>query len=238
MASPEEKYYSDTNRVDAAVTADPRGFQRGGRYRICHDSLTSFPMARRELAVELGCGNGGRLVHLREQFDFKQALGVDFSFEQSVERETERFIRSDLNQRWPVHDNSADVIVAMMVIEHLFDPFFCFGEVARVLHPEGRAFVNLPLVTGIKNRMRLALGALPTTSVAYRRWFDEKHWDGFHLHYFNLGSIRDLATQSNLRIASLRPVGRLAKIKSLMPSLLCGEISFELRRLDTARAPI
>lgn len=238
MASPEEKYYSHTNRVGAAVKADPLGFQRGGRYHICHDSLSASPMARRELAVELGCGNGGRLLHLREQFNFKQALGVDFSFEQSVERESTRFIRSDLNQRWPLQDNSVDVIVAMMVIEHLFDPFFCFNEVGRVLHREGRAFVNLPLVTGIKNRMRLAFGALPTTSVAYRRWFDEQHWDGFHLHYFNLGSIRDLANQSNLRIASLRPVGKWIKLKSIMPSLLCGEISFELRRQQIARATI
>ena len=88
----------------------------------------------------------------------------------------------------------------MMIFEHLFDPWFCFSEIKRVLAPNGRAFVNLPLVTSIKNRLRLFFGKLPITSVPYKNWASEGHWDGFHLHYFNLSSIYDLAKFSKLKL--------------------------------------
>lgn len=137
---------------------------------------------------------------------------------------------ANLNDPWPFETSDVDVLVAMMVIEHLFDPFFCFHEIARVLANDGRAFINLPLVTSLKNRLRLLVGLLPVTSVPYKRWLDEGHWDGFHLHYFTLGSVEDLARLAGLRVVTIHAVAPFKKLKDLMPSLLCGEISFELRK--------
>jgi len=88
--------------------------------------------------------------------------------------------------------------------------------------------VNLPLVTSIKNRTRLLFGKIPVTSVPYQRWQPEGHWDGFHLHYFSLESIRDLANYSGLKVTKVLPVGKFYQIKNIWPALLCDEISFEL----------
>ena len=57
----------------------------------------------------------------------------------------------------------------MMVFEHLLDPWFSFAEVKRILSPTGRAFINLPIVTNIKNRFRILIGRMPSTSVPYSR---------------------------------------------------------------------
>ncbi len=117
----------------------------------------------------------------------------------------------------------------MMVIEHLFDPFHAFREIKRTLSLGGSAFVNLPLVTGVKNRMRLLFGYIPETSIAYGSWFEREEWDGNHLHYFSMRSIYDLARKSGLRVTDVRGVGAFYKCKSWMPGFLASEVTFQLQ---------
>ena len=140
----------------------------------------------------MGCSTGETLYFLKNNYGFDNAIGCDFIFNEEINYKNCKFFSADLNQKWPIPDSKVDCFVAMMLFEHLFDPWFCFSEVKRVLSPEGRAFVNLPLVTGFKNRLRLLYGKLPITSVPYNSWKKQGHWDGFHLHYFNLSSINDL----------------------------------------------
>jgi hypothetical protein len=93
-----------------------------------------------------------------------------------------------------------------MIIEHLFDPFHAFQEINRCLSKTGAGYVNLPLVTGIRNTVRLLFGHVPETSVAYTHWFRRKEWDGNHLHYFSMRSIFDLARSCGLRLTSIAAV--------------------------------
>jgi hypothetical protein len=51
-----------------------------------------------------------------------------------------------------------------MVIEHLFNPFHSFREIARTTMPGGHVFINLPLTSSIKNRALVVAGRLPMTS--------------------------------------------------------------------------
>ena len=113
-----------------------------------------------------------------------------------------------------------------MVIEHLFNPFHSFSEIERLLSKDGVAFINLPLVTSIKNRMRLLLGKLPETSVSYETWFEDENWDGSHLHYFTIESIKRLCDKYNLEIIKIKPVGNYLFLKNIFPSFLSNEISF------------
>ena len=181
------------------------------------------------MITELGCGNAQRLLFLKDKYSFTSSLGFDLGFSSEQNIGSSRFVSANLNNPWQIEDGSVDVLIAMMLLEHLFDPFFCFKEIARVLHSDGRAFINLPLITSIKNRYRLLMGLIPITSVPYSRWESEGHWDGFHLHYFTLGSIKDLARSAGLDLVSTQGVGNAKQFKDLMPSLLCGEISFEVR---------
>lgn len=230
--SPEEEFYSSyaatTPCSPTNITANE--FQYGTRYYLCNKSLSLNLPARKKLMTELGCGNGQKLLWLKDKHGFQNAVGLDLGFSCDHKIEASVFTSHNLNKRWPFEDGEVDVLMAMMVFEHLFDPFFCFREIARVLDVNGRAFVNLPLITSIKNRLRLMVGLIPITSVSYSRWEAEGHWDGFHLHYFNLSSIHDLATSAGLSVVALETVGGMKRLKDLMPTLLCGEISFEVRK--------
>ncbi len=231
--APEETFYSaqPTQIFQEALNQElGKVFEPGMRYSIIEQSLSRQPIQKRDAIVELGCGNGTRLLYLKEKFGFANALGIDLCFaDRGIQMADYRFFSANLNYPWPLEDQSADVLVAMMLLEHLFDPFASFREIQRVLQSEGRAFVNLPLITSVKNRFRLLAGKIPITSVPYTRWQEEGHWDGFHLHYFTIASIYDLARSANLRICKMKAVGRLAALKDLWPSFLCDEISFELR---------
>jgi len=232
MVSPEEVFYSSNNATKPSIPSDVtrKDFEYGKRYYICKDSLDREPLIRRSLITELGCSNGQRLLYLKEQYRFENAVGVDLGFNCEYKIGTSIFTPANLNIKWQLEDGSVDVLIAMMLLEHLFDPFFCFKEISRVLNSDGRAFINLPLITSVKNRFRLLVGLIPITSVPYSRWEIEGHWDGFHLHYFTLNSIYDLARSAGLSVKSIQGVGGMKKLKDLMPKLLCGEISFEVRK--------
>lgn len=231
--APEEVFYAAQQsfaEVAKPSSETARLFREGGRYSIVAESLRHNPLKHRNSIVELGCGKGDKLLFAKEHFAFARGAGIDLCFSQRVsvaEAECE-FYSANLNQPWPLEDASTDVLIAMMLLEHLFDPYASFREIRRVLSPSGRAFVNLPLVTSIKNRTRLLFGKIPVTSVPYQRWQPEGHWDGFHLHYFTLESIGDLALCSGLKVTKVSPVGKFYQIKKIRPSLLCDEISFEL----------
>ena len=134
----------------------------------------------------------------------------------------------DLDEDWPYEDGTFDVVIAMMVLEHLFDPFHSFAELARVLRPGGLGFVNLPNIGSIKCRLQLLAGRLPVTSQS--DWFELRQWDGGHLHYFTASSVRRVAALNGLRLRRLYPVGRLPAVKGLWPALLCHEISYVLEK--------
>lgn len=234
--SPEEVFYATQQSLSGFIEPIPetaRLFEAGGRYALIADSLRREPLMCRRIIAELGCGKGDKLIYVKETFDFAKAVGVDLCFANKVIRGSGEceFYAANLNHNWPFEDKEVDVLVAMMLLEHLFDPFESFRQIQRVLSSSGRAFVNLPLVTSFKNRLRLLFGQVPVTSVPYQRWQVEGHWDGFHLHYFTLSSIHDLAASAALKIVRVASVGRFYRAKNLLPGLLCNEISFELRHV-------
>ena len=133
---------------------------------------------------------------------------------------------ANLDSDFPFADETFDSAIAMMVIEHLYDPFHAFSELARILRPGGTAVINLPNVASIRCRLELLFGQLPVTSTD--GWFEAEHWDGGHLHYFTVAEVRRLANWAGFELTKLQPVGRFPGIKALRPQLLCHEITFVL----------
>lgn len=200
----------------------------GKRYHLLLSELKAGQ--RYGTAVEIGCADGDCIRYLASQFQFDQVVGIDIAFADGMAKEVGgvQFLQANSNERLPLEDSSVDVYIAMMVIEHLFDPFHSFKEIKRVLSPTGQAYVNLPLVTSIKNRFRLLMGKLPVTSVPFERWLEDKEWDGNHLHYFSVDAIERLAALCGLKVTKVAGVGSNYKLKTMMPRLLANELSFVL----------
>jgi SAM-dependent methyltransferase len=129
------------------------------------------------------------------------------------------FTKADLNDDFPFSDEQFDDSVAMMVIEHLFDPFHSFREIARITRRGGRVLVNLPNIASIRCRAQLLMGNMPVTSCT--DWYEKREWDGNHLHYFTVQDTLRVAKQSGLKIEEIFPVGNHLGWKRLWPSLLC-----------------
>lgn len=92
-------------------------------------------------ALDVGAGAGHFTSYLSERCRWVCAL--DACAPEALPANAE-FRIADLNERWPVDDTWADVVVALEVIEHLENPRHFFREVARVLKPGGVGFVSTP----------------------------------------------------------------------------------------------
>jgi SAM-dependent methyltransferase len=236
--SAEKKFYE--KHYDNSITLDPEKlnlnkvfkdkFSAGSRYYLIEKLINK--LHRRDNLLELGCGYGETLIYMSSKYEFNKSVGIDIAYkEPKIFKEGKiEFINKNLNDKFPFKDGEFDLIVAMMLIEHLFDPFHAFQEISRILSSDGICFINLPLVTSIRNRMRLLFGILPTTSVPHAQWIRDLEWDGNHLHYFSINSIQMLCKLNNLKIIDMRCVGPYYKFKDLFPSFLAGEITFAVQK--------
>lgn len=200
----------------------------GKRYHLLMEDLEAAN-PRGGTLVELGCGRAELLLILERIYQLDRLVGFDITAGDTGESKSIiEYKNANLNSDWPLEAGSVDYLVAMMVFEHLFDPFHSFKEIRRVLSPGGHAYVNVPLVTSIKHRLKLAAGNLPSTSSPYDNWYEKEEWDGGHLHWFSVRSLHDLSKHCGLQIECIRGVGRFHKIKSLLPGLLASEVTLRL----------
>ena len=95
--------------------------------------------------VEIGCGTGRNTEWLATRASSITAL--DFSEEMlrraraRIHDPRVRFIQHDVRTTWPLDDNSADVIIAMLILEHVEQLETVFAEAARTLRVGGEFFL-------------------------------------------------------------------------------------------------
>lgn len=96
--------------------------------------------------LEIGCGTGKNTRLLAEIGDQVQAL--DFSEEMLAQARARAaaphitFAVADLTRPWPCADQSADLIVCNLVLEHIADLTCVFAEAARTLRQPGHFFIS------------------------------------------------------------------------------------------------
>lgn len=105
--------------------------------------------------VEVGCGFGRMTAPLAERFD--RVVAVDVSprmldlARAAVAAPNVGFVHVTGRTLEPLDDGIADVLVCYLVLQHLPSRGLIsayLAEFARVLAPEGRAFVQLPVLAG------------------------------------------------------------------------------------------
>lgn len=103
-----------------------------------------LPVSGREV-VEIGCGTGRNTEWLATLA--RKITALDFSEEmlrrarKRIQDPRVRFIQHDVRTSWPLPDNSADLVMAILVLEHVEQLELVFAEAARTLRARGQLFI-------------------------------------------------------------------------------------------------
>jgi ubiquinone/menaquinone biosynthesis C-methylase UbiE len=95
--------------------------------------------------VEVGCGTGRNTTWLAERA--VEIVGLDFSEEMLARARSQvsdprvRFVQHDVRMTWPLTDASTEVVIAMLILEHVENLAPVFAEAARVLNTGGQFFL-------------------------------------------------------------------------------------------------
>lgn len=227
-----ERFYQRSHEVHRQVsehigslTASRALSRAGHRYYCVYEHLSRTPNA---CVVDLGFGTTHLLSDLASLCRSYTIVDVIDRTDGVALPSNTYFKQADLNQDFPFESQTFDCTVAMMIVEHLFDPFHAFHEITRITKRGGKIFINLPNIAAIKCRLQLAVGKLPITSS--HDWFNKREWDGNHLHYFTVKEVIRLAQLQGLTFDALFPVGKWPWLKQISPGLLCHEISYGFSR--------
>lgn len=181
---------------------DPQWLASDGKGRIEHavNYINSLNLPDAIKLLDAGCGRGTLARMLNRNFHY---TGIDISQKalQQASRVYHQTECVDINaQPMPFADNSFDLVTALDIIEHVFDPRYLLHEIYRVLKPGGEVILTTPniLCQGHINRM-LRERKFPKTSN------DPFPYDGGHLHFFTYRDCAELLTQRNFK--NLTPIG-------------------------------
>ena len=108
---------------------------------------TDLKLAGRRV-IEVGCGTGRNTEWLaRPEAGAANIVALDFSEAMlakgraRVNDTAVRFIQHDVRAVWPLEDATADLVIAMLILEHVGNLTPVFAEAARVLAAGGEFFL-------------------------------------------------------------------------------------------------
>jgi len=206
------------------------------KYDLHRENLAVSLLEDGERLLDIGCGNGSLLFKAKDKY--KELFGIDI-VNLRVEEAKKLFKENnpntylyiqDINNGLKFEDSFFDAVTIIAVLEHLFDPFFIIKEIKKVLKPNGMLVVEVPNIAYLKYRIQLFFGKLPITSSPYN--WEEIGWDGGHLHYFTLSSLRWLLESQGFKIEKVTGSGLFAMLRNWWPSLLTGDICIKARKIQ------
>lgn len=101
--------------------------------------------------VDIPSGSGAFILRLKDN-GFKSVFGMDI--ENILEIEHDDFIKGDMTKRFPLEDNSIDVLICIDGIEHISQQFDFVKEVNRILKTGGEFIVSTPNISSLRSRWR------------------------------------------------------------------------------------
>lgn len=156
-----------------------------------------------------------------------------------------RFLEVNLDTQFDQLERASyDCIVAIDVLEHLFDPFSFMRRCREILKPQGSLFLRVPNLAYFKRRLAILTGRLPVTSSwfetpgSYQSWKERHGWDGGHLHFFTIDALAWLLNGEGFQVTSWDDVGaKSGRIRRCWPGMLFGNLAIVARKKDDPDAP-
>jgi SAM-dependent methyltransferase len=187
------------------------------RYTKMHRLLREgYGDLRGKRIVDLGSSRGLLLARFPES----ERLGIEIDPDErqrsaehgidAVEHYINAFDGNRLTARLPFADESADVVLAGEIIEHIVDTETFLREIRRVLRPGGATVLSTPNILWWKHRVALLAGRYPD-ALDYRTRYGD---DFGHVRIFTPKLLRDLLRETGFE--EVRVVGkRLGPISTL-----------------------
>ena len=173
--------------------------------------------------LDLGCGNGELLVHLR---DHRQCSGYGIEIDDAnvlaCEQRGVNVVQLNLEEGLALfEDRSFDVVLQLDTLQHLRNTEKMLRETARV----GRiGIVSFPNFAHWPNRLHVVGGRMPVTRVLPYEWYDTPN--------IRVGTYKDfevLARKNSLRILDSFGIQDGRPVRT-MPNLLSSMAVFKFDR--------
>lgn len=212
-----------------------------GRDKFVVKCVEKFNLKTSGRVAELSIGDG-RLTHLLLKTFPRLSLDC-FDISSSRIQNVKEFLKDSLmlfntsqfnfiecnfdTQFQIVKSSEYQVVIALDIMEHVFDIFGFLEHCKRILDENGLLILRVPNIAYIRHRIALMFGSLPITA----SWFGPKQdltawakcygWDGGHLHSFTLPILYKLLERSGFRVEICRDSGaRFEKLRNIAPRLL------------------
>ena len=176
-----------------------------------------------QTVLDVGCGNGLLLFHLRKQFE--HLMGIEYSAHRLAQAQVNleglpvALLQGSAEAMTEIPSDSVDCVVSADTIEHVPDVYAAAAELLRVLKPGGRVVINTPNVAFVKKRLMLLLGRFPSTSQPNEGLGSDVLFDGGHLHYFTYRSLSLLLKRAGFSIERVVGYGKFGRLHHLHPPL-------------------
>jgi 2-polyprenyl-3-methyl-5-hydroxy-6-metoxy-1,4-benzoquinol methylase len=175
-----ENYYTRTGRHTATSSSLVAAFKR----RVIRRRMAPFRsiLENQSHVLEIGSGDGSLLLDLKSRYPHLELTGIDMVFPESARIQFRnrgiRFIESRIEDV-DLPSETFDLVIMNQIIEHLPDPGFVTGTLARALKPGGIISIETPNIQGYD-----------------RSLFAKSAWGGYyfprHLHLFSRDTLARL----------------------------------------------
>lgn len=167
--------------------------------------------------LDVGCGDGFFMQEVKEETNFKEIIGLDYSGYKVKNKRTElNIIRTNIETDLPriVKDKYFDVVYLGEVIEHVFNPDSLLRVCHAKLKKSGILILSTPNLNSWYNRVLFLFGFQPLFYEVSTE--DAKVGFGIigrikkgnlpvgHVRIFNIKSLRDILTKEGFEILHIK----------------------------------
>ena len=135
-----EDYYSHQENNKGFI---PRLYEFVKSFNIKHKANLAISGVPQGSLLDIGCGVGDFLVHIKQQGWEVQGIEPSADAKQIAQSRL-GFLPKDPSEYAQFEDASFDVITLWHVLEHIDDLHFQTSEICRLLKPGGRLIIALP----------------------------------------------------------------------------------------------
>ena len=172
-----------------------------GRVEYCAKYIKSnLKLIGNNTLLDVGCGRGTLAHFLNLNLEL---YGIDISEAAIVEANKiyKQAKQTDLDKEaLPYENNFFDCVVALDVLEHVYDPQNVINEIHRVLKNKGKLVLSTPNILYEKYLKDLVHSRrFPKTSC------DQFPYDGGHLHFFTYRDIFQLLAKPGFKTTAIGP---------------------------------